>query len=181
MERCRLCVGLVVLACCVSYVSALEAAPPPPIYVIAPAFVYEGWTAPLTNMTCVVCDPEYQVAYYSWNQVSGKCVGSILLAEVGSSASFTVPTLTLCSDQPLVFEVFTTDWHGQSFTVTVAVPAYMMGDITHDSQVNVGDLQSLVADWGTHATGHAADLDGDGYVNVGDLQALIANWGKVLF
>ncbi len=58
------------------------------------------------------------------------------------------------------------------------------GDINGDGYVNVGDLQSLVAAWGSHAgsptdTGWDADADlnDDGHVNVGDLQLLIANWG----
>ncbi len=61
------------------------------------------------------------------------------------------------------------------------VPQYDC-DINADGQVNVGDLQVLVAAWGTRE-GEAAfstpcDITGDGYVNVGDLQMLIANWGR---
>ncbi len=55
------------------------------------------------------------------------------------------------------------------------------GDIDLDGYVNVGDLQVLVAAWGTDSNGSGfnseADINGDTYVNVGDLQALVATWG----
>lgn len=59
------------------------------------------------------------------------------------------------------------------------------GDINNDGYVNVGDLQLLVAAWGSQLTppnnsnwNADADLNGDGYINVGDLQLLVANWGS---
>ncbi len=68
-----------------------------------------------------------------------------------------------------------------SFTTT-----YLPGDVNSDGCVNVGDLQGLVAAWGSQATppdpswNTNADLNSDGYINVGDLQVLIANWGNHL-
>lgn len=68
--------------------------------------------------------------------------------------------------------------HGQPMQ-----PVPLLGDINRDESVNVGDLQSLVAAWGSSRTAGApynpnCDLNNDGFVNVGDLQILLANWGK---
>ena len=58
------------------------------------------------------------------------------------------------------------------------------GDINGDGYVNVGDLQTLVAAWGSQETPAStnwnarADVNGDTYVNVGDLPALVTNWGR---
>ncbi len=55
------------------------------------------------------------------------------------------------------------------------------GDINGDDSVNVGDLQLLVAAWGSGpAYVGPADIKADGYVNVGDLQLLVAHWGGSL-
>ena len=61
----------------------------------------------------------------------------------------------------------------------------MTGDVTGDGNVNVGDLQAMVAAWGSLAGPPAginwnfdADLNGDGRVNVSDLQMLVSNWSR---
>ncbi len=57
-------------------------------------------------------------------------------------------------------------------------------DINNDRYVNVGDLQALIAAWGSSLGGvhwnPNADLDGDLYVTVADLQILVPNWGRSL-
>ena len=57
---------------------------------------------------------------------------------------------------------------------------------TSDGYVNVGDLQALVAAWGSQAGpppssnwNADADINGDGYVNVGDLQTARRPLGRV--
>jgi hypothetical protein len=58
---------------------------------------------------------------------------------------------------------------------------HLTGDINCDSYVNIGDLQLLVAKWGSGpAYTGPEDISGDSYVNVGDLQLLVANWGRHL-
>ena len=63
---------------------------------------------------------------------------------------------------------------------------HLTGDINRDNYVNVGDLQVLVAAWGSQKTPPSgnwnidADLSNDGYINVGDLQLLVPNWGRCL-
>ncbi len=65
---------------------------------------------------------------------------------------------------------------------TFSVRVYMAGDIDHDDQVTVGDLQLLATAWASSANSsnwnQQADLNEDGYINVGDIQILVANWGK---
>jgi hypothetical protein len=62
----------------------------------------------------------------------------------------------------------------------------MAGDINHNGFVNVGDLQVLVAAWGSQKTPPSsnwnadADINNDGIVNVVDLQSVAANWGRSL-
>ncbi len=71
-------------------------------------------------------------------------------------------------------------------TRPLSLAVHMMGDVNHDHYVNVGDLQLLIAAWGSQEVplsshwSEAADLNDDGYVSVGDLQALVANWGRDL-
>ncbi len=59
---------------------------------------------------------------------------------------------------------------------------FLVGDVNDDRYVNVGDLQAVIAAWGSSLGGlnwnPKADLDGDLYVTVGDLQLLAANWGR---
>jgi phosphodiesterase/alkaline phosphatase D-like protein len=75
-------------------------------------------------------------------------------------------------------------WYKCLIATTVVLCAYtaslgLIGDINSDGYVNVGDLQLLVAKWGS-GPGYAGreDINGDGFVNVGDLQLLVAHWGQ---
>ncbi len=67
-----------------------------------------------------------------------------------------------------------------SNVTSVVAGQYKLGDINADNYVNVSDLQSLIATWGTTAgtTGYdpLADLNEDGYINVSDLQLLASGW-----
>jgi lysophospholipase L1-like esterase len=61
----------------------------------------------------------------------------------------------------------------------VLPPQYPVGDINHYGFVNVGDLQLLVARWGSGPNFVGPeDIGGDGFVNVGDLQLLVAHWAE---
>lgn len=72
---------------------------------------------------------------------------------------------------------------GLSNVINVTTPTPPKpGDINHDTYVNIGDLQLLVAAWAS-AAGDSnwnadADLNSDGQVNVIDLQVLVAHWGQ---
>lgn len=69
-----------------------------------------------------------------------------------------------------------------SLGIKLNVPIPPGGDISGDGYCNVGDLQLLVAAWGTTfgqtRFNDGADINADGWVNVGDLQVLVASWGK---
>ncbi len=54
--------------------------------------------------------------------------------------------------------------------------AFCPWDLSGDGFVNVPDLLTLLAAWGTNPGG-PPDFDGDGQVAVPDLLALLANWG----
>jgi hypothetical protein len=66
----------------------------------------------------------------------------------------------------------------------VRVTTTLAGDINSDDRVNVGDLQRLVAAWGSNNSGGwgnwnpNADLSKDGTINVSDLLLLVANWAQ---
>lgn len=71
----------------------------------------------------------------------------------------------------------TPDGEEEAWRVQLAyVPVF--GDLTGDGAVNVGDLLTLLGQWGqcgeTPCTG---DLDGDGNVDVSDLLLLLGAWG----
>ena len=69
-------------------------------------------------------------------------------------------------------------WNVGFLTTTGELLATIMGDISGDFSVGVGDLGLLGNQWGTAGSGpFSADITGDGTVNVGDLGALAANWG----
>ncbi len=68
--------------------------------------------------------------------------------------------------------------------VATTAPQGIAGDVNADGYVNVGDLQAVIAAWGTTDNGTYwnwnpdADLNVDGQVNVSDLQMLATHWGQ---
>jgi hypothetical protein len=50
-----------------------------------------------------------------------------------------------------------------------------LGDLDGNGEVNISDLLSMIAAWGSDDP--TADLDGNGIVAVGDLLIAIGNWG----
>lgn len=72
-----------------------------------------------------------------------------------------------------------------AYSSLTIVTTSVAGDIDGDSHVNVGDLQALVAAWGSQYGpplstnwNAAADINGDGRVDVADLQALVTHWNQ---
>ena len=58
----------------------------------------------------------------------------------------------------------------------IALPL-CLADFNDDNSVNVTDLLSLLAAWGTCGAPCPPDIDGNGSVNVTDLLDLLAAWG----
>ena len=52
-----------------------------------------------------------------------------------------------------------------------------LADVNDDNSVNVTDLLSLLAAWGSCAAPCPPDINSDGNVNVTDLLALLGAWG----
>ncbi len=73
-----------------------------------------------------------------------------------------------------------------STNASVIVRCAPIGDINGDGYVNVGDLQAVIAAWGSDSVGgwpnwnQYADLNDDGCINVADLQVLAAHWSRSL-
>lgn len=66
-----------------------------------------------------------------------------------------------------------TNFAGQ--TASLNVPC-LLADMSGSGAVDVPDLLTLLAAWGTAAVG-PPDLNGNGFVDVPDLLILLANWG----
>jgi hypothetical protein len=49
-----------------------------------------------------------------------------------------------------------------------------VGDINEDGIVGVGDVLTVIDQWGTNGS---ADINGDGIVDVSDILLLVGNWG----
>ncbi|HRQ74708.1 MAG TPA: hypothetical protein PK098_02195 [Phycisphaerales bacterium] len=62
-------------------------------------------------------------------------------------------------------------------TISPCEEVTCQADLTGDGNVDVGDLLSLLGQWGPCGYGCNADLTGDGNVGVGDLLVLLGAWG----
>ncbi len=100
--------------------------------------------------------------------------------------AFVAPVVDSIADSSLHLAVTVNDGRTGTATAAATVRVYVMGDVNQDSSVNVGDLQMLIASWGSSKASPAsdysvpADLNADGYINVGDLQLVVSNWGRSL-
>ncbi len=155
----------------------------PPTVHIDPArdFVYEGETI---SLHATALDPNGNTLTYAWGQTAGKqcTVGD----PTAPTTSVTIPIISDQAEGAMNLSVTVANGHGGTAADAISFQTYMAGDINHDNQTNVGDLQALAEAWGT--TGQSpvdsnwnpwADVNGDGYVNVADLQTLINNWNRV--
>ena len=64
---------------------------------------------------------------------------------------------------------------------TVEVPGaylYAVLGLDGDGEVNAGDLDLLLANWGDALVGSPIDADGSGTIDAGDLAIVQANWGQ---
>lgn len=159
-------------------VSAMQNQAPVVTMGTVPAFAYEGWTV---NLSATAVDLDGDPMTYAWAQSGGKSV--TISGAANLAMSFVVPSVTLTADGPLNFNFTATDNNKVpplSGNGAASVNVYMMGDISHDGYVNVGDLQQIVAAWNQSGSGLPADLNHDSLVSVNDLQALVANWARKL-
>lgn len=73
------------------------------------------------------------------------------------------------------FEGFN-DWDLGSYSLFLAIE--LLGDCNNDGFVGQGDLDLVLANWGTSVPpGHPADRNGDEFVGQGDLDRVLNDWG----
>ena len=65
------------------------------------------------------------------------------------------------------------------FTNPLGPPLPCPGDLDGDGDVDLGDLATLLAQFGSVGPGFSADIDGDGDVDLSDLTILLANFGSI--
>ncbi len=128
-----------------------------------------------------ICDNPSGTATFSWSQVGGKAV---TLSGGGTAApSFTVPTVAVFPQATMLFQVTADNGLGTSSDF-VDVRVYMLGDINRDDSVDVIDLLTFVAAFGSSVNDPTfdptCDLNPDGTIDVIDLLTFIPNFGRTL-
>lgn len=70
---------------------------------------------------------------------------------------------------------------GGFWVAAVANPCTLSGDVDSDGDVDLTDLSTLLANFGTISGGtlQQGDLDGDGDIDLTDLSTLLANFGTM--
>jgi len=69
---------------------------------------------------------------------------------------------------------------GGFWAVVAASPAPQCpGDIDRDGSVDLGDLSTLLSQFGSSGPGLSGDLDRDGDVDLGDLATLLSHFGVI--
>ncbi len=105
----------------------------------------------------------------------------------GSTEAFTLSGLTAGTTYSFALVVYDAiDQASPLSNVAVAttLPPRKIADVNDDGYVNVGDLQRLVAAWGSDGGGGwwnwdpECDFDSNGTVNVGDLLILATHWNS---
>jgi hypothetical protein len=132
------------------------------------------------TLHAVASDPNSYVLTYAWTQTAGQSA-----APGGANTPdlfLIVPALTSQANGVLTFEVTVDNGHGGSASAATSVHAYMLGDISHDNHVDVGDLLIVAGNWGLRVGepgfDPACDLNADGVLDVSDLLILAGNWGR---
>jgi hypothetical protein len=85
-------------------------------------------------------------------------------------------TITGYSVSPDMSLAVVYDYDADNVTIVAAIP----GDATLNGYVDGGDLDILLADWGTSVppANYRADLSGDFFVDGDDLDLILSDWGK---
>ncbi len=105
----------------------------------------------------------------------------------GCTEAFTLSGLTAGTTYNFALVVY--DASGQvsplsNVAVATTLPPRKTGDANDDGYVNVGDLQAVIAAWGSDDQGGwwnwnpDCDFNTDRCINIGDLQILVAHWNQ---
>ncbi len=141
--------------------------------------IYETQTA---HLHAAASDPDGDPLTYAWTQL---VIPPLELAGANTAdPSFTAPPVASAAQQTLMFMVTVRDGRGGVVSDMVSVHVWMLGDVSRDNSVDVVDLLTLVAAFGT-STGEpgydaACDFNGDASVDVIDLLTMVDNWGRTI-
>ncbi len=127
-------------------------------------------------------DPGGDLLQYAWTQPAGLPV--VLDGAATADASLTAPVVDGLAQAAMTFTATVSDGLGGAANDSVNVRVYMLGDIDHNDAVDVVDLLTLVAAFGS-GTGQASydaacDFNNDGAVDVVDLLTFVDNFGRAL-
>jgi pectin methylesterase-like acyl-CoA thioesterase len=105
--------------------------------------------------------------------IAGFFGGGMCLPWNTDDGIITLTDTTVCGNTPDQVDGYWTNGGGNA----IAGDCACTSDINVDGNINIHDLLSLIADWGSCSRHCVGDLNVDGNVNVHDLLILISNWG----
>lgn len=119
---------------------------------------------------------------FTWTQPTGLNV--VPTGTATADLNLVAPAVSSVTEAAMTFTVTVSDGYGGITSDSVDVRVCIPGDANRDDMVDVEDLLSLVAAFGSASEEPAydstCDFNSDGYVDVVDLLTLVDNWGRTL-
>jgi hypothetical protein len=152
---------------------------PPTVNAGADQKVVEGQAV---SLHATASDLDNDPLTYAWTQPAGLPV--VLSGGATADASFTAPTVTTIAQAAMTFTATVSDGKAGPVSDSVNVRVYMMGDTNQDDSVDVVDLLTFVAAFGS-VNGDpnydpTCDFNSDNIVDVVDLLDFVDNFGRTL-
>lgn len=133
-------------------------------------------------LLAVASDFDADALTYAWNQSTGLNV--VPTGTATADLHLVAPTVSTLAEATMAFTVTVSDGYGGITSDTVNVRVCIPGDANRDDAVDVEDLLTLVATFGSVSEDPAydatCDFNSDDMVDVVDLITLVDNWGRAL-